>query len=230
MSELSGVIPDVIPQEFHPDFPVERLIEHPRNANEGDEGAIAGTLDALGFWGAVIAQQSTGIIFVGNTRYRTAVAKGRTTLPVLLADVDDDTRDRILAADNRTARLGRDDEAKLLTLLTPFASTPKGLAGTGYDGDDLDDLVARLQGPLVLDPRDGETSMNDNPADAIERARTHGSTVAGRGLRDIILVLPIPQAEELAGHVTRLRQAWGDLSQAEIVLEACKRSAASLDG
>jgi len=70
--------------------------------------------------------------------------------------VDDEAALRILLADNRTARLGSDNEAALAELLTELAGTERGLAGTGFDGDDLDTLLNDLAGQagteLLTDP------------------------------------------------------------------------------
>ena len=70
-------------------------------------------------------------------------------MPVFWHDVDDATAERIVLGDNRTNRLGRDDTRVLLDMLQRVANDPLvGLDGTGWDGDDLDELLARLDGPL----------------------------------------------------------------------------------
>jgi hypothetical protein len=137
----------VAPQEFDAKIPLDQMRPHPENYNQGDVGAICESLDSHGFYGAVIVQRATGNILAGNHRYFAAQAKGAKTLPGFWLDVDDEDAKRILAVDNRTAKLATVDESKLVQLLASVFSTPKGLAGTGYDGDDLDDLVQQLQPP-----------------------------------------------------------------------------------
>ena len=137
-------IPDVIGQRYDPCIPLGQLVEHPANPNQGDEGAVCQSLDAHGFYGAVLVQESTGIVFAGNTRLRSARSKGMAGIPGFWCDVDDDTRDRILSVDNEATRKGRNDEARLVALLTGLAQQPRGLEGTGFDGDDLDALIAAL--------------------------------------------------------------------------------------
>jgi hypothetical protein len=134
-------------QTYDEAIPLSDLTEHPDNPNQGDIGAIAESLDEHGFYGAVIAQRSTGRILAGNHRYRTAQLKGAPSVPGFWLDCDDDEASRILMVDNRTTHLATFDEAKLVELLTSVAGTPKGLAGTGYDGDDLDDLRQMLNPP-----------------------------------------------------------------------------------
>jgi hypothetical protein len=133
-------------QEYDPAIPIDAITEHPDNPNQGDIGAIAESMSEHGFYGAVLVQRSTRYIVAGNHRHRTAKAKGAQTIPGFWLDVDDDTALRILAIDNRSTHLATFDESKLLALLTGLAARPRGLRGTGYDGDDVDDLVRAIAG------------------------------------------------------------------------------------
>jgi 16S rRNA G966 N2-methylase RsmD len=139
-------VPEVIPQRYEEYVPLDRLTPHPANANEGDQGLLSELLDANGFGGAVLAQAGTGILIDGETRWRTALAKGMTGLPVIWMDISDDERDRFLASWNESTRRGRNDEQKLVALLAGLAQTPRGLEGAAFDGDDLDELMAALNG------------------------------------------------------------------------------------
>jgi hypothetical protein len=138
---------EMIPQEYDAAVPIEKLQFHPDNPNEGDVGFLCTVLDSNGFGGAVLAQKSTGILIDGETRVRAAMAKGNKTLPVFWLDVDDEKRDYLLAEYNEATRRGRNDESKLLALLTRLASTPRGLDGAGFDGDDVEDLRQMLNAP-----------------------------------------------------------------------------------
>jgi DNA modification methylase len=117
---------------------------HPRNANQGDFGAIQQSVEANGFYGTVVANKRTGHILAGNHRFAVAKSMGFERVPVAWVDVDDEEELRILIADNRTTRLGIDNEVQLAELLSELAATPAGLLGTGFDGDDLDDLIGKL--------------------------------------------------------------------------------------
>ena len=67
-------------------------------------------------------------------------------LPVAYLDVDDDRAERILLADNRSNDLASYDDHALADLLQTLTATDHGLLGTGYDGDDLDQLLRDLNG------------------------------------------------------------------------------------
>lgn len=107
-------------------------------------GPSPAPLEVNGWYGTVIVQKSTNRIIAGNHRVAAARQLGWTHVPVQIIDVDDEAASRINLADNRTARLGTDDSDLLAEILTTLASTDLGLDGTGYDGDDLDDLLADL--------------------------------------------------------------------------------------
>lgn len=119
------------------------LSEHPRNPNQGDIGAIHTSIEANGFYGAVVAQKSSGYILAGNHRYRAAKQAGASTIPVIWLDVDDRQATKILLADNRTAELAHRDEESLSKILQELAAEDD-LLGTGYDGDDLDELLRSI--------------------------------------------------------------------------------------
>ena len=138
-------IPDLIPQRYEDYVQFSQLTPHPANPNQGDIGLLTELLEANGFGGALLVQESTGIIIDGEHRMKAAIAKGMDGGPVLWMDVDDDTRDRLLASWNESGRRGINDEAKLVGLLKGLAVTPRGLAGAAFDGDDLDAMVRRLQ-------------------------------------------------------------------------------------
>lgn len=107
---------------------VGALQEHPQNPRRGREDAIAESIDANGWYGAVVAQQSTGYILAGNHRYRVAKKKGAKQVPTIWRDVDDEAALRILLADNRTADLGSYDEELLAEVMDSLDS----LDGTGW--------------------------------------------------------------------------------------------------
>jgi hypothetical protein len=116
---------------------------HPRNSRQGDIGAIHESITENGFFGACVVQRSTGHILAGNHRYLAAIDADFNEVPVIWVDVDDDRALRILLADNRTNDIASYDNAALAEILSELANT-SDLLGTGFDGDDLDQLIADL--------------------------------------------------------------------------------------
>ena len=136
-----------------------KLKPHPRNPRQGDVGAIHQSIEANGFYGAVVAQKSTGHVLAGNHRLLAAKHANAEEVPVMWVDVDDATALRILLADNRTNDLASYDEGALADLLTSIMQDEGTLDGTGYDGDALDELLAGLGASGIGEPEGDQTEM-----------------------------------------------------------------------
>ena len=102
---------------------LDSLRPHPRNAREGDVGAIMESVQTNGIYRPLVVQRSTGLVLAGNHTFAAL---------------------RILLADNRTSDLATYDDAVLAAILAELADSPSALAGTGYDLDDLDVLLGDL--------------------------------------------------------------------------------------
>lgn len=142
--------------------PVGELTPHPMNPRQGDVGAIHTSIEANGFYGALVVQKTTGFVIAGNHRLEAARAAGAVKVPVLELDVDDATALRILLADNRTNDLASYDNEALRQVLVGIADGEDalGLQGTGWDGDDLDTLIKDLDEPFIppADPKPPSSS------------------------------------------------------------------------
>jgi ParB-like chromosome segregation protein Spo0J len=124
--------------------PIDAIKPHPQNPRQGDIGAIHTSIQTNGFYGTIIAQKSTGYILAGNHRWQAARQTKTKTIPVTWLDVDDDHALRILLADNRTNDLATYNDNMLSELLQDLHNATGTLDGTGYTGDDLDELLAGL--------------------------------------------------------------------------------------
>lgn len=134
---------------------LDRLRPHPRNPRRGNLEAIQHSITANGFYGAVVAQRSTGYVLAGNHRLLAARGIGLEQIPVMWVDVDDDRAVRILLADNRTNDLASYDEAGLAELLQGLPD----LDGTGYDSRAVDELLQELG----IATFEGHTDPDDAP-------------------------------------------------------------------
>lgn len=125
--------------------PLDDLHPHPDNPRQGDIGAISESLRVNGQYAPIIATPD-GTVLAGSHRLAAARALGWTEMLVATVDVDDVAARRILLADNRTSDLATYDDNELLALLSGLA-TDDQLDGTGWDGDDLDELLQQLEVP-----------------------------------------------------------------------------------
>lgn len=134
--------------------PVDQLKRHPQNPRRGRVDLIAESVDELGWYGAVIAQKSTGYILAGNHRYEAAVARGFKTVPTIWRDVDDQTALKILLADNKIADEGEYDDATLDAVLSSLDT----LDGTGYGLDALERTLENNQDDDKAAPEEDQLS------------------------------------------------------------------------
>lgn len=121
-------------------IPVDLLRPHPDNPNEGDEQALADSIDENGFFGACTVwphpdEEGAYQILGGEHRWREACRRGQLELPCLVQlDIDHVTAVRILLADNEVGKRGTNRQDALDRCLETLGS----LRGTG-----LDDILAR---------------------------------------------------------------------------------------
>lgn len=67
-------------QRYEPKVRLDRLATHPENPRQGDVAAIAASIETNGFYGAVVAQKSSGHVLAGNHRLLAARERGDTVL------------------------------------------------------------------------------------------------------------------------------------------------------
>jgi ParB-like chromosome segregation protein Spo0J len=142
--------------------PLDKLIRWPRNPKEHDLGAINQSIERFGFVNPIIVDETSGKIVAGHGRVDTLqqlkvsgakapagiTTAGNTWLvPVIrgVAFKSESEAEAYIVADNQLTILGGWDDAKLGQVLADLAAQD-GLDGTGFDKDDVDDLLKRLNG------------------------------------------------------------------------------------
>lgn len=127
------------------------LRPHPDNANNGDVDEIAASLAANHQFRPIVVA-ADGTVLAGNHTYMAAMGLGWERIAVVRLDLDPGSTAalRVMAADNRTAQLGRYDDGLLADLLARI-DADGGLAGTGYTADDLDALRHLAAAPDLAD-------------------------------------------------------------------------------
>lgn len=188
--------------------PPDTLTPHPQNPNRGDTDAIERSIRAHGFYGAIIAQQSTGHVLAGNHRLEAAIRVGLEQVPVIWVDCDDDTATRILLTDNRLAEKATRDPETLATLLDSLQATTDGLGATGYTPTDLGSLLEQL---TPEPPKHGEASDLDEPLPPSEDRASQAAALADKW----------GTAHGQVWQVGRHRVACGDATFDEFLNQVC---------
>jgi len=152
-----------------PKVPITSLKPHPRNARQGDIGAIATSLQQFGQYKPIVFQTSTRQIIAGNHTWKAAQQLGWRDIAAVAYDCDDETALRILVADNRATDLATYNDDELRSILEDLAKTDGGLDGTLFDEDDLQQLIEKDtplpeikdDTPPIICPNCGEHITND---------------------------------------------------------------------
>lgn len=144
---------------------VVELSPHHKNARRGDVKAIAASLSKTGQYRPLVVNEGTLTgrpfeVLAGNHTLAAARSLGWSEVDVTIVDVDDETATRILLADNRTAELGGYDDEALAQLLEDLEE----LDGTGYTGDDLAGLLARVRPVPEFTAEEADVVPADAPA------------------------------------------------------------------
>lgn len=188
-------VQQIIQNIKHEDVEVERLRQHPDNPNQGDFGAIYALIKENGFYGELIVQVEEwhevdgsrepwkGVILAGNHRYGSGVELGYKKLPVAWIDVPPTRQMKILLGDNRASDLRDYDQQGVATILKNIYEEEGSLEGTGYDEDDLDQMVADLEFDEDVGALQGTEERQWSPEERYEKQ--YMST----DLRQIILVM-----------------------------------------
>jgi ParB-like nuclease domain len=207
--------------------PATRLRCHPDNPRTADMEAIKASLRTNSQFEPLIAQKSTGHVLVGNHRLIAARELGWTTIDVHYVDVDDEQARRIMLASNRTAELGSFDDQALAALLQEIGD----LEGTGYTPDDLDDYLAALGLMPELPPTLTNTTWAETPEELQTRLDTYNGSQprTAFGVREVILILPQDQYEELHRHIQTIRTTSpSELTAGEAVLHGMRTAVTHL--
>jgi hypothetical protein len=199
--------------------PLKQLAPAARNPKGHDLGALHESLGRFGFVAPIIINESTGRIVAGHGRAE-SLAQARKmgmkppgrvkdlghdwAVPVVrgIDFASDSEAEAYLLADNRLVELGGFDDAELADMLKSMALTdPESLIGTGYNADDLDELLKKVSGDV---PMFTPATPLAEPKTPLEEAasKAAGTPRAGVNRPDLAKPSPLdtlpPVPEELA--------------------------------
>jgi 1-aminocyclopropane-1-carboxylate deaminase/D-cysteine desulfhydrase-like pyridoxal-dependent ACC family enzyme len=201
---MSPTLPGEIRIEY---LPLTSLLRAPRNPKGHDLGAIHTSIETFGFVSPVILNEGTGRIVAGHGRLDTLEQDklagrprperilqgdgGDWLVPVIrgVSFKDDAAAEAYLVADNRLTILGGWQDSELAAVMRDLAAADR-LAGTGYDRDDVDELLKEHGLPAI--PPKGAAQEPPRPG-----------TLATR-----FLVPPFSVLDARAGYWQDRKRAW----------------------
>jgi ParB-like chromosome segregation protein Spo0J len=203
--------------------PIDSVQPHPRNVRHGDVGAMCVQLRTHGQYRPAVVQKSTGNICAGSHMWRAAKLMGSTRLAVLVKDMDDDQAEKLMLGDNRQADLGTYDQDALEVLLREHHARGT-LEGTGYDGNDLDDLAAQNRAI-------GEAANWDNPTQVEKDDTPPLPATERREAANVMQVSVGPELwEDFSAAVRKLRKAHQVETASQAVVAVVIDAASKLGG
>lgn len=142
--------------------PLNKLVRWPRNPKSHDLGSLYQSIERFGFVNPIVVDEATGKLVAGHGRLdslQQLKASGRPApqgiqvsgetwlVPVIrgIAFKSESEAEAYIVADNQLTIAGGWDDAKLAEVLADLAAQD-GLEGTGFDADDVDELLKRLNG------------------------------------------------------------------------------------
>lgn len=144
---------------------VDSVHPMPGNPRVGDVEAVKRSLVEFGQRKPIVAM-ADGTITAGHHLHAAAVALGWQQVAVLFVDEVEAKAKAWSLADNRTGDLGRyDNELLAASLVAVRDADDDLLAATSYSSDDVDDLLAFLEGPTKIpgDPGDPDGEQDGGP-------------------------------------------------------------------
>lgn len=199
----------------------------PGNAWEGDVDKIAESITEHGQYRPLVVRRTGDgrhVVVAGNHTMLALASLGRRDARCEVHAMDDVTAVKINLLDNRSKDWGGYDNQALLELLKPLADD---LAGTGYDPDALDDLLAALEPAAVVLPEPGPTGARYAESPEEEEARreridSYEPRHGGGDMTELILVMTVAQRTEAGSLIRTIRERDGDLTAGEVALYALR--------
>jgi hypothetical protein len=125
-------------------IPIGSISKYPNNPRRGDEKKIQESLTRFGQQKPIVVSKATSFIVAGNHVFGAAQSLGWTHIAAVVTDLSDKDAKAYLIADNRMSDIGDYNDSALALILEDLA-TAGNLDGTGFDADDLDALLAKLE-------------------------------------------------------------------------------------
>ena len=205
--------------------PINSVKPHPKNVRQGDVGAIAQSLQTHGQYTPILTQKKTGHIVKGNHTWAAAKVLGWEEIAVLELDITDRKALELLLTDNKTSDQAMYDDNALAELLESLAKDKRSLEGTGYNGDDLDDLLASFQERFLpsltpyggAKPSSAATVSLSGPKES-EDASYFSEITSPSAVRGIVLDYPVRDFTWVVSAFAKVRGILGVDSNAEVVV------------
>lgn len=212
---------------------IDSIHPHPDNARRGDVAKIEASLREHGQYAPVVVHEQTGAILKGNHTHRVMKEKlGKAEILASFVSCTEAQARAILAVDNKVTDGAGYDETALLQLLSTLDDDGM-LAASGFQQDELDDLLAALEESAEPEPADdpapplhdlGETRDDDDIPEA-RSLEGKGTSYDQASTRMIVLNYSTAQFTWMIEKLAKLSAEWELDSNADMVLALVEEAA-----
>lgn len=136
-----AAVEDRLGIEYVPIGKLQPFDGNPRKISEKGLEKLQRSVEEFGFVNPILAQRGTNMIIAGHQRLKAAKAAGLTEVPVVWLDMDDVTAKAYNIADNRLQDEAEWDFTPLADLLTELDTGAFDLSLTGFDTDELEQMM-----------------------------------------------------------------------------------------
>ena len=152
-------------------IPIERAVPNPRNPNQHDDrqaALLGNVIQATGWRQPITVSRQSGFVVKGDGRLLAARKKGWTEVPVDYQQYASEAEEWAdLIADNRIAELSEIDDSLLAELIGDLGDdVPPEL--TGFDEEDIRDILARAETTALADLTEPEDDIDLEAALQVE--------------------------------------------------------------
>jgi hypothetical protein len=204
-------------------IPLTDLREYPGNAKEHDLDELRLSLRKGQFQPIVVREhEGERIILSGHGTAEAAKLEGWATVECKVINCTDEEALWINLAANRTGELAGYDQPLLAALIEQLNGD---YAGTGWEADDLDDLLAALDKVAETPYAATQADYAETPEETEARSELGtGVSLAARGIRETVIILTQDNHDELHGHMASLRSVLEgeDFTNGEILLRGAR--------
>ena len=166
-------------------MPVEDLVPHPKNPNRHSEKQIAllaKILRASGFRSPIVISKRSGFIIKGHGRLESAKLAGFPQVPVDEQDYKTEAEEYAdMIADTRIAELSELDNQSIKDLIEELDDGTNDLDLTGYDANELENLMSQFHVPDFAEGSEEEQGQLDELDPKLVTCPECGHTFDSRG-------------------------------------------------
>ena len=189
---------------------IDKLKEFPDNPREGNVEEIKKSLIQNAQYKPLIVNKKTMHVLVGNHTLKAMKELNYETVNVNLIEVDESEEKKIVLVDNKLSDDSNYNKEKLSALLDELM-IDGDLIGTGFTADEVDDLIAELDTPLVtpFEEFEGGFALDDDEIAKLRESYTNSKEKrkearGGERLRDVMLHYPESKYEDFVDMIGKL--------------------------